>query len=1170
MKSFDLRAILNWGKQFKRGRGRKRTRQALARCAARRLGGVEQLEERKLLSGTTYYVNDSSQVQDVYCTAPGSDSNNGLTPATPKATLGGIFSAYTLKAGDTVYVDTGSYSPAATTTAFTIYGSSNSSDPYITIIGSPWGSVINDVNLGPSATVFEIGGNVAIEQMTIEFSSSGTQGTQKGINVDASKGGIPTVAEDEIVGALYGVNVRANFSNPPAQYVEIRNNIFLDDGYGACVIGTNWSSTCTCGFYFDNNTTSGCDYGVELYGLGGASSTISIENNIFDMTAGIYAIDGLPYTSSTAKTYCEYNCFWLISKDQTGDIGSAAPNLYADPLFANAATDDFHLMSKAGRYDPTTGLNPSKPNAWVTDTEDSPCIDAGDPSFSYSNEPAPNGGRINIGAYGNTPQASESDHPTVVSILPAGANPTNSGSVDFTVTFSEDVTGVDATNFQLAGTGISGVAITGVSPGSTSSALVYTVTVDTGSGDGSLDLNLTSGGSTDLLTNGTIYDDSGVKLVTGFVSTTGYVIDKTPPKVSVGAALLTDNNKPTLTGTVSDGASGSGIASVQVVVGGQTLTATVSNGTWTAVPSTPLADGAYNVQVTAVDNAGNSTSVTGVKAVVVDTAPPSTTGLAVTSSETNPFPSITATVSDVGHGGHNVAAAEYFIDTVGASGTGTPLSGAFTSPTVAVSGTVTAAQYYALSLGTHTIYVHGEDAAGNWETATASATFVKDIAAPTVTLVSPACGPAAGGTTVTITGTGFLHATAVNFGTVAATSFKIVSDTQITATSPAATANPADVTVLSAGGPSAVSTADQFLSLSPQSCRLGVYSGGYWYLDLNGNEKVDDTPVAFGGAGAIPVVGDWDGSGKTEIGAYNNGTWTLVTSSGVETFSFGFTGSNVIPVVGDWNGNGKTEVGVYCNGAWFRDVDGSHTWDATNQAALAYLGWTPTGTQSVVPVPGDWAGDGKTEMGVYCNGVWFLDSTGTGKYDGKYSYWGWSSPSSPLIPVVGNWSGIGDKDQFGVYNQGVWFRDADGTHQWDATNQAALAYYGWQGALPVVGSWAGATAPRGRQAPAAPSCRVPRRSPKCRSGPDPLPRRSTPPSRRWWALPPCRRADQIRSRRPRPRRWRLPPGAIGPLARPARRARNWLRRSKRRNCGPWRLTRCIYLPWATHKSVRKK
>jgi hypothetical protein len=59
---------------------------------------------------------------------------------------------------------------------------------------------------------------------------------------------------------------------------------------------------------------------------------------------------------------------------------------------------DYHLRSQAGRWD---ALNP-----WFQDEITSPCIDAGNPSTPISSEPLPNGGRINMGAYGGTSQAS--------------------------------------------------------------------------------------------------------------------------------------------------------------------------------------------------------------------------------------------------------------------------------------------------------------------------------------------------------------------------------------------------------------------------------------------------------------------------------------------------------------------------------------------------------------------------------------------------------------------------------------------------------------------------------------------------------------------------------------------------------------------------------------------
>lgn len=80
---------------------------------------------------------------------------------------------------------------------------------------------------------------------------------------------------------------------------------------------------------------------------------------------------------------------------------------------------------------------------------------------------------------------------------------------------------------------------------------------------------------------------------------------------------------------------------------------------------------------------------------------------------------------------------------------------------------------------------------------------------PTVTDISPTSGSNDGGTTVTITGTGFTNISSVAFGGTAV-NYTIVSDTSITATTPAAAAGVVDVVVTTTGGSSAVSEADQF------------------------------------------------------------------------------------------------------------------------------------------------------------------------------------------------------------------------------------------------------------------------------------------------------------------------------------------------------------------------
>jgi hypothetical protein len=81
--------------------------------------------------------------------------------------------------------------------------------------------------------------------------------------------------------------------------------------------------------------------------------------------------------------------------------GGGVGNIRANPLFANAALGDYHLQSQAGRW------NPVKRN-WVGDPVSSPCIDAGDPAGLIGLEPFPNGGVVNMGAYGGTAEASKS------------------------------------------------------------------------------------------------------------------------------------------------------------------------------------------------------------------------------------------------------------------------------------------------------------------------------------------------------------------------------------------------------------------------------------------------------------------------------------------------------------------------------------------------------------------------------------------------------------------------------------------------------------------------------------------------------------------------------------------------------------------------------------------
>jgi len=80
---------------------------------------------------------------------------------------------------------------------------------------------------------------------------------------------------------------------------------------------------------------------------------------------------------------------------------------------------------------------------------------------------------------------------------------------------------------------------------------------------------------------------------------------------------------------------------------------------------------------------------------------------------------------------------------------------------------------------------------------------------PIVTAVSPSNGGAGGGTAVMVTGSAFSGATSVEFGTASASAMAVISDNQITATSPPGTGT-VDITVVTPAGTSDTSPADRF------------------------------------------------------------------------------------------------------------------------------------------------------------------------------------------------------------------------------------------------------------------------------------------------------------------------------------------------------------------------
>ncbi len=130
----------------------------------------------------------------------------------------------------------------------------------------------------------------------------------------------------------------------------------------------------------------------------------NISGNYHNVTSSsdIYSDPLLPceYELHNGRYYnaTSYNIFSSIWENADG-LEDSENSVCKTNLGASKAWQIYHLKSKKGRWNGTQRIN---------DANTSPCIDAGDPASDYSNEPTPNGNRINIGAFGNTMKASKS------------------------------------------------------------------------------------------------------------------------------------------------------------------------------------------------------------------------------------------------------------------------------------------------------------------------------------------------------------------------------------------------------------------------------------------------------------------------------------------------------------------------------------------------------------------------------------------------------------------------------------------------------------------------------------------------------------------------------------------------------------------------------------------
>ncbi|WP_440948464.1 disaggregatase related repeat-containing protein [Methanosarcina sp. T3] len=241
-----------------------------------------------------------------------------------------------------------------------------------------------------------------------------------------------------------GIEIQ-KYNTPTMDDIEVYNNVIYKTALaGIWIFGSGSYSASTANVHIHHNqiydtgtkTSNSIIGGIVSNGFGGL-----IENNVIDGAYGAGIIQKTVYSpapsgsgfaltvrnniisnsrsssgggsgyginnelSGTHSFVLQNNCLYGNAGGDSKNVQLSSSDLKLDPQFSNRSNHDYHLKSKAGRWNG---------KSWVTDGTSSPCIDAGYSSSDYSAEPQDNGGRINIGVYGNTKYASKSGTTAVI------------------------------------------------------------------------------------------------------------------------------------------------------------------------------------------------------------------------------------------------------------------------------------------------------------------------------------------------------------------------------------------------------------------------------------------------------------------------------------------------------------------------------------------------------------------------------------------------------------------------------------------------------------------------------------------------------------------------------------------------------------------------------------
>ena len=221
--------------------------------------------------------------------------------------------------------------------------------------------------------------SVTISNNTVYGNSS------RGLGIQDNSSNV-TTSGNRVYSNTTGIHVKS------ATSVTLQNNTtFSNSQYGIAVIGGSDDVQILSNTVAKNT--------IDGIALDQASTNTVITNNIIALNTGW----GLTDVDNASEPTDAYNLFYSNTAGHMNNLtpltGGTGTIIDTDPLFVNSGADNYYLQSVKGYYP----FGPSDISAVY-----SPAIDAGDTDSTYTLEPVPNGCRINIGAFGNTAQASKS------------------------------------------------------------------------------------------------------------------------------------------------------------------------------------------------------------------------------------------------------------------------------------------------------------------------------------------------------------------------------------------------------------------------------------------------------------------------------------------------------------------------------------------------------------------------------------------------------------------------------------------------------------------------------------------------------------------------------------------------------------------------------------------